>query len=251
MDAKDKKSKQLGLKFVVCKVLEREAYYCASKSENVVDIYLMPQGLHNEPDKLRTEVQKMLDETTDVQGREYDAIILGYALCSNGTVGLSSKIPLVITRAHDCITLLLGSKERYQEYFDSHRGIFWYSPGWIENNDQPGKERFEKTLKEYEAKYGSENAQYLLEMEQTWMKEYEWASYVSWDFLNKNLDEKYKQYTKGCAEYLGWNYDCLEGSDSLIQKLVDGKWNDEQFLVVEPGQKVVQDITSGKIISAE
>ena len=61
---------------------------------------------------------------------KYDAILIGYALCSNGVVGLTSRrIPLVIPRGHDCITLLLGSKELYRDYFDSHRGIYWYSSG--------------------------------------------------------------------------------------------------------------------------
>ena len=90
--------------------MQREAYYCAARSKNVIDIVLMPQGLHDEPDKLRTEVQKALDIIHDIQGRAYDASLLGYGLCSNGIVGLSAKIPIVVPRGHDCITLLLGSK---------------------------------------------------------------------------------------------------------------------------------------------
>ena len=102
--------------FIVCKVMQREAYFCAAKSKNIVDVVLMDQGLHNEPDKLRAEVQKALDKTTDIQGRPYDASLLGYGLCSNGIVGLSAKIPIVVPRGHDCVTLLLGSKEKYREY---------------------------------------------------------------------------------------------------------------------------------------
>ena len=98
--------------FIVCKVIQREAYFCAARSKNIVDVVLMEQGLHNEPDKLRNEVQKALDKTTDIQGRPYDASLLGYGLCSNGIVGLSAKIPIVVPRGHDCVTLLLGSKEK-------------------------------------------------------------------------------------------------------------------------------------------
>ena len=135
------------LQLIACKVLQREAYFCAARSKNVVDVVLMPQGLHNEPDRLRSEVQKALERTHDIQDRPYDASLLGYGLCSNGIVGLGAEIPIVIPRAHDCITLLLGSKERYQEYFDSHRGVYWYSPGWIESGKQPGKERYELLLR--------------------------------------------------------------------------------------------------------
>ncbi len=235
------------LKFIVCKVLQREAYFCAARSRNNVDVYLMPQGLHNEPDKLRAEVQKQLDNIIDPQGREYDAMLLGYALCSNGIVGLKSKIPLVVPRGHDCITLLLGSKEKYKEYFDSHRGIYWYSPGWIENNTQPGKERYEKTLAEYVEKYGEDNGQYLMEMEQGWFKEYAWATYVDTGFGDV---EKNKHFTKDCAEFLEWNYDELTGDLTLMQRLVDGDWGEREFLTIRPGQTIAEDLTNDGIIKA-
>ncbi len=228
--------------------MQREAYFCAARSKNVVDVVLMEQGLHDEPDKLRSEVQKALDNTCDIQGRPYDASLLGYGLCSNGIVGLSAKIPVVAPRGHDCITLLLGSKDRYQEYFDSHRGVYWYSPGWIESGKQPSKERYEKLLKEYKEKYGDDNAQYLMEVEQKWIKEYNWATYIDWGLIDSN---EYKNYAKRCAEFLHWNYDELKGSPALMQKLVDGDWDDGEFLVIKPGQKIGEDLTNDGIIKAE
>ena len=228
--------------------MQREAYFCAARSKNVVDIVLMEQGLHDEPDKLRSEVQKALDNTCDIQGRPYDASLLGYGLCSNGIVGLSAKIPIVVPRGHDCITLLLGSKDKYQEYFDSHRGVYWYSPGWIESGKQPSEERYEKMLKEYKEKYGDDNAQYLMEVEQDWIKEYDWATYIDWGLTDS---DEYKNYTKRCAEFLHWNYDELRGNPVLMQRLVDGDWNDSEFLVVKPGRKINEDLTNDGIISTE
>ena len=236
------------LQFITCKVMQREAYFCAARSKNVVDIVLMPQGLHDEPDKLRTEVQKALDNTHDIQGRAYDASLLGYGLCSNGIVGLSAEIPIVVPRGHDCITLLLGSKDRYQEYFDSHRGVYWYSAGWIESGKQPGKERYEQTLKEYQEKYGNDNARYLMEVEQDWIRQYNWATFVDWGLADS---DEYREYTKRCAEFLGWNYDELKGSPALMQRLVDGQWDESAFLVVEPGCKIKENLTTDEIISAE
>jgi len=236
------------LQFITCKVMQREAYFCAARTKNVVDIVLMPQGLHDEPDKLRAEVQKALDNTHDIQGRAYDASLLGYGLCSNGIAGLSAEIPVVVPRGHDCITLLLGSKDRYQEYFDSHRGVYWYSAGWIESGKQPGKERYERTLKEYQAKYGDDNAQYLMEVEQDWIRQYNWATFIDWGLANS---DEYKDYTKRCAEFLHWNYDELKGDPALMQKLVDGQWDDGEFLVVRPGQKIKEDLTTDDIVKAE
>ncbi len=234
------------LKFVICKVVEREAYYCAARTANVVDVVLMPQGLHDEPDKLRVSVQEEVNRTTDVQDRPYDAIILGYCLCSNGIVDITAPaIPMVVARGHDCITLLLGSKEKYQSYFDSHRGIYWYSVGWIECNQQPGKERYENTLASYKEKYGEDNAEYLMQMEQNWFTEYSWATYVDWGLGNS---EEYRRFTRECAEYLDWGYDELEGDKVLLQDLVDGNWSDDRFLVVKPGEKIAADVNSSGII---
>ena len=39
--------------FITCKVMQREAYFCAARSKNVVDVVLMEQGLHDEPTRLR------------------------------------------------------------------------------------------------------------------------------------------------------------------------------------------------------
>jgi len=236
------------LQFITCKVLQREAYFCAARSNNVVDVVLMEQGLHDEPQRLRAEVQKALDNTCDVQDRPYDASLLGYGLCSNGIVGLSAKIPVVVPRGHDCITLLLGSKDRYQQYFDSHRGVYWYSAGWIESGKQPSKERYETLLREYKSKYGDDNAQYLMEVEQGWIKEYNWATYIDWDLVESN---EYRDYTKRCAEFLSWNYDELQGDPGLMQKFVDGRWDGAEFLVVNPGQQIKEDLTSAGIIKAE
>jgi hypothetical protein len=208
----------------------------------------MEQGLHDKPDRLRTEVQKALDNTCDVQGRAYDASLLGYGLCSNGIVGLSAQIPIIVPRGHDCVTLLLGSKDKYQEYFDSHRGVYWYSAGWIESGKQPSRERYEKMLKEYKEKYGDDNAQYLMEVEQTWIKEYNWATFIDWGFTDSN---NYADYTRQCAEFLHWNYDELKGSPALMQRLVDGDWNDGEFLVVKPGRKIKEDLTNEGIVTAQ
>jgi hypothetical protein len=67
------------------------------------------------------------------------------------------------------------------------------------------------------------------------MAEYKWATYIDWGFANA---EKEKKFTKDCARFLGWQYDEVMGDSGLMQRLVDGQWNQREFLVVRPGEKI-------------
>ena len=213
-------------------------YLMANRSENLIDIQWLRQALHQEPEKLRRTVQSFIDETdANLAEEPYDAILLGYGLCSNGVANLSARsIPVIVPRAHDCITLLLGSKETYQTLFDEkHGGIYWYSTGWCEHSLMPGKARYDYILKQYAEKYGENNAQYLMEMEQNWMKEYNQAIYIHWPGIN---DRDYAQQTLDGAAFLNWSYSEVDGNPSIIERLFNGDWDNKDFLTVPPGRTI-------------
>jgi len=138
------------LKVIACDVLNREISFLSSQSRCYVDVSFIHQGLHSTPDKLRTFLQQEIDKANEEfqynyhsTAPHYDFIILAYGLCSNGITGLKSgKIPLVVPRAHDCMTLLFGSKEKYKEYFDANPGTYWFSSGWIERSFQPSEQKY-------------------------------------------------------------------------------------------------------------
>lgn len=218
---------------ISCHVLWRELCYFASISKNIFNFHFLKQGLHNTPDILRQQVQESIDA---VDG-DYDAILIGYGLCSNGLVDVKARDKkLVIMRGHDCITFLLGSKKRYQEYFDRFPGTYWYSPGWIDTTLMPSKERLNLIFQQYKEKYGEENAEYLVQIEQRWIHDYSNAAYVDLGFYET---DNYKEFTKKCALELSWHYDEIIGDPQLIINFLDGNWNSEDFLIVQPGEKVI------------
>ncbi len=233
------------LKLIACKVLYREISILSSKCKNFIDVTYLRQGFHDEPEILRERLQHEIDKIDSGEDyytykpygdEDFDAILLGYGLCSNGIIGISSKrYKIIVPKGHDCMTLLLGSKEKYKEYFDSHKGVYWYTSGWLESTPMPGKERFERIRNEYIEKYGEENADYLMEMEQNWFTEYEWCTFIDWSELD---NEHHKEYTKKCADFLKWNYDEIVGSPSLLKDLLDGNWDDSKFIIVPPGKSI-------------
>ncbi|MCX7711603.1 MAG: DUF1638 domain-containing protein [Clostridia bacterium] len=239
----------LRLKVIACDVLNREISLLSSKSSCFVDTTFLHQGLHDTPEKLNRLLQKEIAKANEGfpynhfgTAPHFDYIVLGYGLCSNGIVGLSSeKIPLVIPRAHDCITLLLGSKNRYIEYFDQNPGTYWFSAGWVERGWQPSEARYNVLYKEYLEKYGKENAEYLMEMEQSWMKDYKNAALIRWNDLGSS--EYYRKFTTESAEYLHWNYSELEGDPSLLTRLLNAEFKEPEVLVVPPGKKAAPTYT--------
>lgn len=229
---------------VACHVLWRELCYCASMSARVYQFDFLRQGLHNTPDILRQELQASIDKA----GAEYRAVLIGYGLCSNGLVGIQARhTRLVVMRGHDCITFLLGSKERYRKYFDTHPGTYWYTPGWIDTSTQPGKERYERVYRHYVETYGEENAQYLMDASENWRTSYNNAAYVDLGFGDV---AGYRAFTAECAQWLGWQSDYLEGDPGLMQAFLAGDWDKERFLVVEPGEEIVASHDEATIIAA-
>ena len=242
------------LRLIACEVLAREVYLAAATSPHIVDVELVPKGLHDTPDLLRAELQGRID-AADAQ--DYEAIVLAYGLCGNSTRGLlARKKPVVIVRAHDCITLYLGSRERYQDEFIGHPGTYYYSDDYIERSDRPGSGAFsalgahadsdaQKTYQEYAERYGEDNAAYLMEVMGAWKEHYKRAAYIDMGIIPactcraRAVEE---------AARRGWEFADLKGDHSLIRRLVHGEW-DEAFLVVQPGQQVAATYDA-KIIEA-
>jgi hypothetical protein len=241
----------LKLHAVVCQVIARECFHAAAHSPHAVSLTVMPSGLHRVPDELRAELQSQIDKAS---GAGNDFIILGYGLCSRGTADLVARdTPIVIPRMHDCITLLLGSKERYQSEFIEHPGTYYFSSGWIEHMDgemdqsgfQSLNERArEEKLREYTEKYGQDNAEYLLEQESGWLAHYSRAVLIETPF---GAVESYRSFTREIAETRGWTYEELAGDMSLADKLFSGEWNSDEFLVVQPGQRTREAVNQGII----
>ena len=57
--------------------------------------------------------------------------------------------------------------------------------------------------------------------------------------LGFHESEHYKQFTQECAKWLGWNCDILSGDPRLVMEFMNGNWDSDNFLIVEPGEMIV------------
>jgi len=178
----------------------------------------------------------------------YDAIAMVYGLCGQSTAGLIARdVPLVIPRAHDCITLFLGDRRRYGEAFREQPGTYWYALDYAERSDGSmalGAEadaEVRDVYREYVEKYGQDNADYLMEVMGAWQKHYDRASFIE---MGVGDSTRVEARASALAEKRGWAFQRVEGDLVLIRRLLDGDWaasgsgSGDDFLVVPPGQQV-------------
>ncbi|OQA45037.1 MAG: hypothetical protein BWY52_01417 [Chloroflexi bacterium ADurb.Bin325] len=230
-----------------CEVLARPLYLSAARSPHIVDIQLFRRGLHNNPTDLRDKLQAAVDEAsarTFPNGKpEYDAIAMGYGLCGQATAGLTARqIPVVIPRAHDCITLFLGSRESYSYQFDNFSGTYWYAQDYVERDDGgggalalgAGDTGLNNTYEEYVAKFGKDNADYLMEVLGGWQQHYKRAAVI--DMGIGDISETMAR-AETDASRRNWVVDRVAGDLVLVKRLVDGDWNDD-YLIMQPGEQL-------------
>lgn len=237
------------LKVIACEIAVREIYHIAARCGNLVDVEFLTQGYHDIPATGRSEIQKRIDA---VPAGKYDAIILGYGLCSNILTGLTTPhTPLVIPRAHDCITFFLGSQQRYREFFDAHPGTYYYTSGWLECAKRRGTQgpiwggaslpagantNLKATYDQWVAKYGEDQAKYLMEEMSRWTDAYTHGTLIEFDFV-KHLKLR-EQVEQICSEK-AWEYSETKGDLRLFEMLLQGDWPEAEFQTVRPGQKVI------------
>ncbi|MEW6751495.1 MAG: DUF1638 domain-containing protein [Candidatus Latescibacterota bacterium] len=229
-------------KVVACEIAFREICCCAARSVNLFDLHFLSQGFHDNPEAGLERLQAVVDDTA---AGLFDAILLGYGLCNNMLSGLRARhAPLVVPRAHDCITFFLGSKERYQETFAAYPGTYYYTTGWLEHRARGGErpERpqgaalgEQRTYQEMVERYGEENARYLADFMGAWVQHYSRGAYIEFEF-SAHLPHR-EQARALCREH-GWEYAQLAGDLALLQDWLDGRWTEDRFLVVNPGEQV-------------
>jgi hypothetical protein len=243
------------LKLIACEVFTREIGLCAAHSPHTIDIEFTRKNAHDNADKLRQILQEKINNTDD---ENYDAILLGIGLCGNATAGIrAGKTRLIIPRAHDCCTFFLGSRHKFKDVFENRQSTPFTSVGYMERgtslmhdtSDFAAESGLKQSLEDYIEIYGEESGNYL------------------WDTLHQNTEDQNKdiiyieipelehlgfaEKAMQWADENGKNFIKEIGSISLIRKLLSGDWNEEEFLTINPSEKIDPVYDWNKIIQAK
>jgi hypothetical protein len=244
------------LKLISCNVFMREACYCVSRSPHVIDVEFTELGEHVHSGLLRETIQSKID-AADADGK-YDAILLLFGLCGNAAVGLQARnTQLVIPRAHDCCTILLGSTKTFRENFEDNPSRPFSSAGYMERGNYFLRTQEEGTAilygdgyAEMVKQYGEEDAKYVWETMHPEALESHDKKAVFID-LAETTHLGYSEAFRMKAEEEGKEYVRLEGSMRLIAGLVNADWEPADYLVVPPGKKTAGVYDWTEIVRAE
>jgi hypothetical protein len=243
------------LRLIACEVLYRELCAVVARSPHQIDIGFLPKGLHDiGSEGMVSRLQSVVDA---VDSTQYDAIIMGYALCNNGVAGLKARtLPVVIPRGHDCMTLFFGSRQKYSEYFNNNPGTYFLTSGWIERGEATGELQqlsistqsgMNLTYEQLVEKYGEENAKFLYDQLCDHTKHYGQFTFIE---MGVEPGRQFLEEAQRRAGERQWKFDHVKGDMSLIERLVNASWDDSDFLVVPPGHRIAVNYQES-IINAE
>lgn len=192
-----------------------------------VEILYLEQILHRTPTRMPAIIQQAIDRVEHHASR----IVLAYGLCSNGVVGLfAKKQQLVIPRVHDCIALLLGSREAYDQAFVARPGVYYLTPGWIEESQDP----LGYMERDYVPRLGREAAVWGLKEE---LKHYSHITLI--DTRVTDMDPL-RARARENARFLDKEYAEVTGEQTYFAKILFGPYDEDDFIILEPGEQVTQ-----------
>jgi hypothetical protein len=229
----------LRLSLIACPSVQPELEMLAAASGTVVSFCPLEMGLHEKnAAALHMALQEAVDAATDCDG-----VALGYGLCNRGVEGVAARaVPLAIPRAHDCIAMLLGSARRYLGELQAEPGTYFQSAGWLAAAKAVRQPDFtfgpasNVTAEKLAARYGKEAAQYLMEQFESFTRHYRRLAYIATPVEGAAALEAEAEALAGKQ---GWRFERLEGDLGWLKRLLNGEWHDDEFLVLQPGQRVV------------
>lgn len=206
---------------ITCQTIDREVNLAIRETGVDYPVLLVDSGLHNYPDQLRKAIQNQIDKIDNV-----DTIIMAFGFCGNGLLGIKSQnARLVIPRADDCITLMLGSYETRKK-ISKDAWTYFLTKGWLDYERSIVTE-YDECVK----RYGQERA---LRVMKTMLSHYRRLMVI--DTKAYELEDVLST-TRAFAQTIGMRHEQHAGSMRFLKKLLSGPW-DEEFIILKPGQEL-------------
>lgn len=209
---------------LACNTIADEINLAIEKTGFNYPVRWVESGLHIDPSSLSKRLQQELGEIHDVED-----VLLGFGFCGNSLIGITPpRFRLIIPKVDDCITLLLGSREK-RRVVSSEAGTYFLTRGWLLHEQNIWKE-YKICVK----RHGKSKTDKIYKMILAHYKRLgiiETGAYNLEEFLEK---------AKLMSEDLKLNCEVIPGTLSFVEKLLTGPWDDD-FIKINPGETVTFD----------
>jgi hypothetical protein len=206
---------------VACKTLEAELRYAMEKTGINYTVEWIESGLHNTPKLLTERLQVIFN------GIASRRVLVAMGFCGNSVQGVTAgSFELIMPRADDCISILLGSVKARTDISVKHAAYF-LTDGWLRGERNLWTEYLYTV-----DKYGEEEAESIAKMM--------FANYRTLGLLDSGAEsiEQLIEKTKIIAETLGLEQAVFPATTTYLEELLTGPWDESRFLIKAPGETV-------------
>ena len=191
------------------------------RRNSTLPVVWIDSGLHSFPNKLNKHIQDTLDQLPG----HYTTVLLLFGFCGNSMVGIQSRNrTLVLPYVSDCMPIFLGSQKNREE---AGNDTYFFTEGYLS-----GEQNALTDLAYSRNKYGEDTATYITK---TMMAHYKRLAII--DTGTFNIEEVRKRIFP-LSELIELPITVVPGNLSIIEDLLDGRWNPSQFLVKPPGEEI-------------
>ncbi len=206
---------------VACQTLKQELELVMKNMGCNYPIEWVDSGLHVWPDKLHVGIQEKVDSLDP----KYKTVLFVFGFCGNSMVGINGgDRTLVLPLSADCIPIFMGSNDaRNKAGVDT----YFFTQGYL--NYEANMVREHQNMIN---KYGEKRAGRFLK---SMMAHYKRIGVIDTGAFDVN---DVVENVRSVAAELDIPTIVLEGNMRLIENLLQGNWDRDEFLVVEPNGKI-------------
>lgn len=207
---------------LACNTIRGELELAARRTSCGYDFVWVESGLHLVPGSLRKRIQEELDRLQGV-----DRVLLGFGFCGHAVADLESRqFELIVPRADDCITLLLGSAET-RKRCSEEGGVYFLTKGWLEGEANIWRE-YQSTV----GRYGQQRADRIYER---LLSHYKFLGLIDTGAyeLAALLPE-----VQRIAAALKLEPRVFGASAEYLDRFLTGPWDGDDFVVIPPNTRI-------------
>lgn len=207
----------------MCETLRRETERVVAENRLTLPILYIESGLHEQPAKLRGELQARIDSLA-----AFDLLLLSFGQCGNALVGVKAPVTLIFPRVEDCISLLVGSSRKRQA-LAAACPTYFFTRGWLDGKRNLLNE-YTYTIQKYGEARGNELFAEML------------RGYARIGVLDTGAFDAAAVLAEAAplAAALALRLERLPATTDYLRQLLTGPWPADRFTTIPPGHTVTE-----------